>query len=197
MDVMDFIQQHEGQNLANPRDRAQAVENLGIVRLGGVDKRELKLRKEAVVGVEQRQVDLDALLDGGIGEAFRDPLPVGLVGELLADFGQLVLTVGILDMSQQGRALAHERHPTPQQVPGGPHLGRINVRLGEHPPTEQHRSLVGIDCVVCGLATVNGLHVERMAQAKRDPFLGTQVSQPVPREESIRPRRRHPRDRVQ
>jgi hypothetical protein len=41
------------------------------------------------------------LLASGIGEALSDAVAVGLVGELLADLGHVILPVSMLDMRQQ------------------------------------------------------------------------------------------------
>jgi len=196
-EVMECIPPHEGQHRATPRARAQAVAERGLGRLGGVDKSARTRRQAAVVGVEHRQVHRDARLAGGIGAACRAPLPGGLVGELRADFGPIVLTGGLLDMRQQGRAWAQERHPPPPQVPGGPQLGGIHVRLGAHPPTQPPRKLGGLDVGGVGLAPGNGRPGARMAEDTREACLGTPVGPPVPREESIRPRRRSPRERAQ
>jgi hypothetical protein len=57
--------------------------------------------------------------------------------------------------------------------------------VGEHPPAEQHRNLVGIDRVVLGLTAVNGFHVQGMAEDAGHPLLGTEVREPVPREETF------------
>jgi hypothetical protein len=86
-DIMDFVEQHEGQDLADPWDRAQALEGLHIVLFGGLHDRPLKVREQAVVVVDQREVHLDALLDGGIRKALRHTNSVRFVGQLLADLG--------------------------------------------------------------------------------------------------------------
>jgi hypothetical protein len=57
--------------------------------------------------------------------------------------------------------------------------------LGEHPPTEQHRKLVGLDFVVFGFTAVNGFHVEGVAKDEGNLLLGTEISEPVPREETF------------
>lgn len=95
----------------------------------------------------------EVLLACGIGEAFCAPRPVGLLGDFLADLGQVILTIGSLDMGQQGCALAHERHSTPQQVPGGTHLGGIHVGLGK---------------------------IEGMTEDKGNPLFSAEVSEPGP-----------------
>ena len=51
----------------------------------------------------------------------------------------------------------------------GPSWRRIHVRLVQHLSSEQARDLQGIDLVVLGLAAMNGLHVEGVAEDKSSP----------------------------
>jgi hypothetical protein len=55
---------------------------------------------------------------------------------LLANLGQVILAVGILDVGHQLRPFAHQMHPAPAQIPRGTHFRRIHIRLWEHPATE-------------------------------------------------------------
>ncbi len=86
---MDLVEEHQSQELPNAGDRAQAGEGLGIVGLGGLDQGQLSLGEQPVVVAEQPKVYRDAFGHGGIGKAFSDPLPVGLVSKALADLGQI------------------------------------------------------------------------------------------------------------
>ena len=76
-------------------------------------------------------------------------------------------------------------HPPPEQVTGRPHLGGIDVGLREHAAAQQHGNLLGIDLVVFGLAAVDGFHIEGMAEDKGNAFLGTEVGEPVPGEDTF------------
>jgi hypothetical protein len=96
---MDFIEQHQGQALPHPRDGAQAGAGVGIVRRGAFDAGEFQVSEELIVVGNQGQVALEALVHGGVSKALGDPVAVGLLGDLLADLGQVILTVSILDMS--------------------------------------------------------------------------------------------------
>jgi len=44
---------------------------------------------------------------------------------------------------------------------------------------------VGINFVVLGFAPLNRLHIERVPQDKGNPFLTTQVRQPLPRKDTL------------
>jgi hypothetical protein len=95
------------------------------------------------------------------------------------------LAVGVLDVRQQLRPFPGEIHPTPEQVTGRPHGGGIDVGLREHPPAEQHGNLVGVDLIVFGLAAMDGFHIQRVPEDKRDAFLRIQVREPVPGEDAF------------
>ena len=194
---MDFVEQHEGQDLADAWDRAQPVEGLGIVRLGGLDETQLQAGPQAIIGVEQREVHSEALVDSRRGKPFGHTASVSLVRELFMDLRQMVLAVGMLKMGQELSPLAQEMYPAPEEIARGPHLRWIDVSVGEHPAAEQDRHRVGVHRVVCGLAPVDGLHRERLAPDEGHPLLGAEVSQPVPGEQTfdaddeILPIRRH------
>jgi hypothetical protein len=64
-------------------------------------------------------------------------------------------------------------------------VGRIDVGLREHPAAPHHRHLLRIDVIVCGLAAVEGLHVEGMTQHDGKTRLSSEISQPVPGEETF------------
>jgi hypothetical protein len=66
--IMDFIQQHEGQALAAPRNRAQALDGLRIMRVGRLDEIQLSVGAQAIIGANQCASHCDALLNGRLGE---------------------------------------------------------------------------------------------------------------------------------
>ena len=53
------------------------------------------------------------------------------------------------------------------------------------PPREQPGDLLGVDLVVLGLAAVDGLHVQRVAEDEGDPLGGAEVGEPVPGEHAL------------
>jgi hypothetical protein len=44
---------------------------------------------------------------------------------------------------------------------------------------------VRINFIVLGFAAMNGLHIEGVSQDKGNPFLRTEVSQPIPRKNTF------------
>jgi hypothetical protein len=114
---------------------------------------------------------------------------VGLIGHLLANRGQVVLAVGLLDMGEYLGSCAHEMYPAPEEIPGGAHRRGIDVGLREHAPAQEDRDVLGIDSVVVGCAAMDRFPVQGVAENKRNPFARTEVGQPIPGAESIRRRR--------
>src|SRR5918999_4037142 len=72
-----------------------------------------------------------------------------------------------------------------QQVAGGPHLSGVDVSVGEIAAAQQRGDLVGVKPVVLGLAAVDRLHVEGMAEDEGEALLFAQVGHPVPAEEAF------------
>jgi hypothetical protein len=76
-------------------------------------------------------------------------------------------------------------HPAPEEIAGCPHVCGIDLGLREHAPTQEHRDFLGIDFVVFRFAAMDGFQVAGMPKDEGNAFLGTEVSQPVPREETF------------
>ena len=85
-----------------------------------------------------------------------------------------------LAVRQQLGPLPRERQAAPPQVPGRPHGGRSDGGRREPAAAEHHGHLLGVDRVVCGLATMDGWQSARVPEDKRAPCLRTQVREPVP-----------------
>jgi len=155
------------------------------VLLGRVHDRQRESGEESVVRGEQRKIDCDVLVPCGIVKAFCHPAPVGLVGHLLAHVGQVIRAGGLLDMRQQFRPCAPQRHPPPEEVARGAHLCRRARGLREQTTTEQDGDLVRIDLVVCGFATVHRRPGEGMAQPTGDTLASPKVGEPIPGEHAL------------
>ena len=57
-----------------------------------------QLGQELVVIIDEGAVEFDGLLHFGVGELFGDARPFMFLAHPLAEFGQVVLAVGVLDM---------------------------------------------------------------------------------------------------
>jgi len=97
---------------------------------------ELEGTEDGVVLLDQGKVDLDALAHVGVGERLGHALAVHLVGDLRGRGIEVVLVMRVLDVSEQVRASADQVGAATEQITGGPHLGWVDVGLGEHPPAE-------------------------------------------------------------
>jgi hypothetical protein len=133
-----------------------------------------------VVGPNQGQIDLDALLHRGLGKPLGNAGAVSFIDKLFPDLGQVGLTVGWLDRGESLCSFAPEVAPAPEEIPGRAHLGGVDLGLREQAPTQEHRDFLGIDSVVFGVAAMAGFHVEGMAEDEGKTLLRTQVSQPGP-----------------
>jgi hypothetical protein len=173
------------EDLADPGDGAKAVEGARVVYLGRAHDDELDFGEDLLVAIDQRQVHLDGLAYRGVGEVFGDPSAVPLVGDLLAEGGQIVLAGGVLDVGEKLGALLHEVAASAQQITGGAHLGRVGVRRGNQAAAQERCDLMGVDLVVLRLSAVNGLHVQGVAQDEGDTLAGAQIGQPVPGEHAF------------
>ena len=74
---------------------------------------------------------------------------------------------------------------TPQEVTGGPHLGRIDLGFREHATAQQSGNLVGIELVIFGLAAMDGFHVEGVSKDKGDGLFSTEIGEPLPGEHAL------------
>jgi hypothetical protein len=185
VEVVDFIQQHQAEDRADPRDRTQPIARVGVVLLGRGAEGELHVAQPRVVVAHQREVDGDALWHGRIGDPRGAAVAVGLLGHLLANRGQMIRAVGLLDMGQSRGALAQKVDAAPEEITGRTQRRGIEVGLRDHAPTPEHRDCLGIKTVVFGVAAMDGFQVERVPADEGDPFPRAQVSQPIPREETF------------
>jgi len=97
-DVLDLIQNHQGENRTDARDRLEPGIRLAIVRFGTAGEIEFDFAQQLVLVINERHIHFDRLADTRIGEMLFDSLPVGFVRQFLADLGQIVLTIGILNV---------------------------------------------------------------------------------------------------
>jgi hypothetical protein len=184
-DVIDLIQQRQREDVTNARDGSQQIE-FGLVVLPDlVQQEQLEIPERLVVGTQEGDIGGDGHLDSLVVKVLDDrPAVFGLVDPLLED-RQIVSSVGVLDVGQQLAAFPGEEEPTPQQVSGWAQLPRIDVGVGEIATAQQRGDLEGIDSIVFGLAAVDSLHLQCMAEDEGEALLGAEVGAPVPAEEAF------------
>jgi hypothetical protein len=84
-------------------------------------------------------------------------------------------------MGQERRPLPQQMAAAPQQVAGGPPLGRLDRGLGAQATAKQRRHRVGIALLVCGCAAVHGFPIAGLPQDKGHALVGPEVGEPSPR----------------
>jgi hypothetical protein len=183
--VVDVVEPHEAEALADPRHRLQHLQGVGVMVVGGLDARACAVAKELVIRGDQGPVDCDALVYGSLSTTCSAALTIGCVGELLPEFGQVVLTVGILDRRQQFSPFAQQVGAASSEVAGRVHLRRIDRGWREHATAEQRGNRVGIDRVAFRFAGADGVRRARVPQDASNPLLGAEIGAPIPGEQTL------------
>lgn len=184
-DVVDLVEEGEGEDLPDAGDGVEAEQGVGIVRPSLSKNTVLQIPNETIVGLTEGQVSLDALSNDGVREGTGNRRALALVDQGSLGPGQIVLVEGVLDVGHELAPFAGEMQATAKQVPRGPHLGRVGVGLGQKTSTEKAGDLQGVDSVVLGLGPVDGPHVEGVAKDEGDVVFGAEVGEPVPVEDAL------------
>lgn len=177
-DVLDLIEDHQGQDGADTGHRLQPILGSGIIALSMAGDEILQGLDLLLQAVHHHNVGLDVLAHTGVGEALGDIGPVSLAFQFLVETGQVVLGIGQLDMTLDLRAHPHQVVAPAQQIPGGAHRLGIDIGQGEIPAPDQLGDLLGVDLVILGFPAMDGLHIQSPAENKRDTLLGAKIRQP-------------------
>ena len=130
LDVVDLVEDCQGEDLADAREGAEPVEGGGVVLTRVAGDVQLEVSDDPIVGVDEGEVGLDALADGGVGEGGGDAGAVGSIDEVAGGLGEVALVVGVLDVSEQLSALADEVESAAEQIASGAQFGRVRRRPG-------------------------------------------------------------------
>jgi len=90
INLVDVIEPYEAETLAHTGYGLEQIEGMGIGLLGRVEDVEFQVLEQFVVIGDEGQVDRTGLLHRRVVNTFSHALPVGCVGDLLADLGQVV-----------------------------------------------------------------------------------------------------------
>ena len=93
--------------------------------------------------------------------------------------------IGVLDMSNELSPLSCEVSATPEQIPGGAHVGRIHIGHGHHATPKQGCYLICVYFVVLGFAAMDGFHIESVAQDEGNILFTAEIGEPVPGEDAL------------
>ena len=158
-DVMHFLPEHEPEALANAWDGLEPIQGVGIMRLVRRDNGQCQIPEQRIIGPTQSKVDFCALSPGRIRNPSCNPVTGGLIGELRADLGQIVLN--------NGRLAGHASTAQPGGASDAFAVGagrawpacRRDARTPAATcPPQEHRNFWGVDRVVFGLAAMEGFH---------------------------------------
>lgn len=136
-DVVDIVEEGEGEDLPDAGDGVKAEQGVGIVRPSLSEDTVLQIPNETIVGLTEGQVRLDALPNNGVREGAGNGRTLDLVDQRPLGPGQIVLVEGVLDVGHEFAPLSGEMQATAKQVPGGPHLGRVSIGLGQKASTQK------------------------------------------------------------
>jgi hypothetical protein len=96
-DSVDFIEYDESEDFADAWYGVQQVQGIGVVGFGAAHDVGLELGELLVVDIDERDIERDAFAHAGVGKALNQVDPVGLTGDFLAERGEVVLAVGVLE----------------------------------------------------------------------------------------------------
>ena len=194
LDSMKLIEQPQAQELTDPWDGTQQGEGVGVMRLGRCEDRQVEVPEPLVLVAQEGASACAPLRHGGIGKPLSHAMAVGLVGALRANLRPVVLARGMLDMGQPLGAFSHAGYPALAPVVRRTHRCGRDLGRWTHAPALAQRDCLRIHPIVCGFATLDGLHGERVPEDKGAPGPLTQGSQPLPwaqtcdRDDTIRSR---------
>ena len=182
VDLLEVVEPHEAEPRAETGHGVPPRPGVGVLGRGGWDEGECDRTPPRIVGGEERQSDGATFVHGRSGTALGTTCAVGCGGARGAHGRQGSLAVRVRHVREECGALVCQRPPAPEHVTGGAPRGGRDGGLREPSAVEQGRHLWRVDLVMVGFAALDGLHGESMPEATRDPFVGTQVGQPVPGE---------------
>ena len=112
-------------------------------------------------------------------EAIKHVAVAGVLQHLLEGI-EIVLLVDQLHVRQEFASTSHQKRSASEQVPSSSHFAWIDIAHWKRAATHESSDLFAVDLVVFLLASVNGSHVERVAENELDAFVPTKIGEPVP-----------------
>jgi hypothetical protein len=155
------------------------------VWLSRVDAQACEGAEHLIIIGDPSEVDLNGLVDSRVVKPLGDAFTIGLISDVRADFWHVIWRMGILAMCQERRALAPQVCAASKHITGRAPLGRIDIGVWKHAAAEQGGHLVRVDCVIVGLAAVNGFHSARVSQDTGNIFVSAEIGEPIPGEETV------------
>jgi len=168
VDVVYLVEDHQGEDFTNTGDTAKQVNGYGIM-FGNLcvdlafDSEDL-----LVEGVQECDIHLDSGTNHRVGEAVTYTGTIGPAVYAFFERGQVVLSIGVLDVRLKLCMLTRKVQPAAKEIPCGAHLLWVHIGHGEHSTAKQGSDFLGVDLVVFHLSSVDRLHVQGMTQNELD-----------------------------
>ena len=106
VDVVDLVEDRQGEDLADAGQGLEMEEAAGVVLLDGLDDVQLELANEPVVDFGEGEVSLDTLANAGVGKLLGNAITVAPIDDPSRRLGQVVLVVRILNVGEELATLA-------------------------------------------------------------------------------------------
>ena len=84
------------------------------MRLGRTGNVEFDFPQELVIVIDEGEIDFNGLPYAGIRKVLFHSLAIRLVRQLFPNLGEVVLTIGIVNVGQEFGAFAYELTPPPE-----------------------------------------------------------------------------------
>lgn len=185
LQVIDLVKQSQSQNLSNPGDGPQERELVPVILPDFMEQVELEISDDLVVSRQQSHVGRHGHLHAALVEVFDDGSSVLSLVDPFLEGREVVLGVGVLNVREQLAPLADKESAAAHEVAGSSLLSRIDIGVREVSSAQQGSDLVGVDPVVLGLAAMDSLHLESMAEDELDALFVAEVGDPIPAEEAL------------
>ena len=130
VNVVDLMKQGERNDRTDTWNGTQEVIGLGFIRLDGPDEISFDLLDRRVEMTNDLEIRLDHQTGAAVLEALGHTATIGLVGDSCPRGFEVVLVVGVQDVRQQSRPVAHQPGSPPEQVASRAHLRWVDIRLG-------------------------------------------------------------------
>jgi hypothetical protein len=151
---------------------------------GGRDAGAFEGTEPRSIVAHEGESDCQTFLPRGSANTVSDAVAIGFSGGVRADPRQVRRASGMWAVREAFRALAPQVQAASESITRGPPRGGIDRRLWAHATAKPPGDVMGIDRVVVGLAPREGLHVAGMPADKRQTVCRTNVSTPVPGEQT-------------
>ena len=185
LNVVDLVEDGQGEHLPDARDGSQKMEELLVMSLGLSDYVELEGSDGLGVELDEGEVGVDGPGDAGVIETIGGIDAVLPVHEGTGEGWQVALSVEHLNVSEEFGPLSHEVEPPAEEIACGAHVARIDVGLGDHAATQKYGDLMGVNPVVLCLSAVDRFHVKGVTEDEGDGFGGAEIGEPVPGEHTF------------